>query len=207
MIFDQIDVQAATGLGSAISSSGDVHSPLSESSIWMSQCYPGLSGIVHIKGRDVVVLFVDEIVPASALIVSILPPKSIDPEKPGTWFVHVQSPLYGWQFSCLRDNPPQLGDDPLVIFIKWVPGMLGEALRLHDDLYIAKKYADGELIVGSDYEKESMSRYHLATGMSSIAHALAGKGVIKALSKTPGVEKLLGLPFAEAGIAYPALEV
>jgi len=207
MIFNQIDVQAAMGLGSAISSSGDVHSPLSESSIWMSQCYPGLSGIVRVGDRDAVVVFVDEIVPISALIVSFLPPKSLDPENPDSWTVHVQSPLYGWQFSCLRTEPPKLGDEPLVIFIKWVPGSLGKAIQAHDDLYIAKKYREDELTVGSDYEKESLSRFHLSIGLSSIAHAVAGKGVIKALSKAPSVTKSLNLPFAELGVAHPAMEV
>lgn len=207
MIFDQIDVQAAMGLGSAFVTSGDVHSPLSESSIWLSQCYPGLSGIVRLKGRDVAVVFVDEIVPVSALIVSVLPPKSLNPDNPGKWTVNVQSQMYGWQFSCLRDERPLLGEAPLVIFIKWIPNALGKALQAHDDLYIAKKYADDELLVGSDYEKESLSRYHLATGLSSIAHALAGNGILKMLSQTPGAAKALSLPFAEVGIAHPALEV
>jgi len=204
MIFNQIDVQASMGLGSAISSSGEVHSPLSDSSIWMSQCFPGLSGIVRVKKRDVVVLIVDEIIPVSTLIVSVLPPKSLDPEPPGLWTVHVQSPLYGWQFSCMLDKAPDFGENPKIIFIKWVPGSLSAAVQCHDDLYIAKTYQDDELMVGSDFEKESMSRYHLAIGQSSIAHALTGKGVIKGLIGAPGLQTPLDLPFATMGIALPA---
>lgn len=207
MIFNDIDQQAKNGLQSAFSSSGEVYSPYTEAGIWMSQCYPGLSGIVRLKHQDVIVIFVDEFVPSSALAVHLTAPDTIDTIEPKPWVVHVQNQLYGWQFPCSLNEAPSFNETPLVAFIKWKPGSLRHAIDAHDEMYIRKPYQEDELLVGSDYEKESISRLHLATGVSSISHVLARQGVITALSKRMGLELALTLPYAAAGIALPAVEV
>jgi hypothetical protein len=205
----ETDVQAAHGLQTPYSASQVAYSTLSESHLLTHRCYPGLSGIVKSSKGQAPVIFVDKLPDSEMFYARLIPVERLNhdataqPVVEAGWLVHVQHHFEAWHFLAQQVDASAIADCPLVIFIEWKPGALQAALTEHDELFIHSDLGAEDLLIGSDFEKESLSRYYLSAGLSSLANVHLASGVIESILKAP--LKKLGLTSKSAvrACAYP----
>jgi hypothetical protein len=209
MQLHETDVQASHGLQTPYSASQVAYSTLSESQLLTHRCYPGLSGIVKSSKGQVPVVFVDKLPDCEMLYARLIPVERLNhdaiaqPTAEAGWLVHVQHHFEAWHFLASHLDASALTDCPWVIFIEWKSGALQAALTEHDDLFINSDLGAEDLLIGSDFERESLSRYYLSAGLSSLANVHRASGAIERLLKAP--LKKMGLTSASAiqACAYP----
>lgn len=211
MQLHETDVQAAHGLKTPYSASQVAYSTLSESQLLTHRCYPGLSGIVKTSQGQVPVVFVDKLPDSEMLYARLIPVDRANQDATAEsaieagWLVHVQHHFEAWHFLAQQVDASAITACPLVIFIEWKPGALQAALTEHDELFINSDLGTDDLMIGSDFEKESLSRYYLSAGLSSLANVHLASGAVERLLKTP--LKKLGLTSTSAvrACAYPLI--
>lgn len=204
MVFVDIDFQLTQGFSSAFRAQGPSYSPLSQSDVWLAESHPGLSGVVRHKKHRTIVIFVDELSVGDVLIYHLGQGAQRD-DKPATKIVHVQDAVRAWQFAQVVEEELSLDEIARVFFVKWRPGALRAAIEAHDACYRALPNDRALSLTGSDFEKESVSRFHLATGISSIAHTLLANGALSAIASGQGKAVALDLPFCTEGFVREAI--
>lgn len=209
MQISEIDIQASQGLVLPYSASEIASSPLSESEVLTHRCYPGLSGLVSSKQGLVPVIFVDKLPTANMVYGRLVDTSRLTPNEQGSMthlagtLVHVQHHFEAWHFLSHLENAKQASTSPIVVFLEWKPGSLQAAISEHDAMFLKADLPDEVMLVGSDFEKESLSRYYLGTGRSSFANIHLVSGVVDALMNTPLARKTLRSPSVASGIALP----
>jgi len=209
MQISEIDIQASQGILLPYSASEIASSPLSESEVLTHRCYPGLSGLVSSKQGLVPVIFVDKLPTANMLYGRLVDTSRLTPNAQGSMtrlagtLVHVQHHFEAWHFLSHLEGAQQASATAMAIFLEWKPGSLQTALAEHDAMFLKADLPDDLMLVGSDFEKESLSRYYLSTGLSSFANIHLASGVVDALMSTPLTRKTLRSPSVASGIALP----
>jgi hypothetical protein len=209
MQVSETDIQAHQGILKPYSASEIASSPLSENEILTHRCYPGLSGVVSSAVGRVAVFFVDKL-PVCEMVygratatVRQTPDEFGEMVQVGATLVHVQNHYEGWHFLSHDQDASEVSVTSVVVFLEWKPGSLNAALKEHDEMFLRADLSEADLLVGSDFEKESLSRFYLSTGMSSFANSHQASGVIDKLLASPFKSTIIRSASAGRGIAIP----
>ncbi|WP_410951549.1 hypothetical protein [Pseudomonas sp. S1(2024)] len=209
MQISEIDIQASQGLVLPYSASEIASSPLSESEVLTHRCHPGLSGLVSSKQGLVPVIFVDKLPTTHMLYGRLIDTDRLAPDERGNMIhlagtlIHVQHHFEAWHFLSHLENARQASTTAMAVFLEWKPGSLQAAIAEHDAMFLKADLPGDEMLVGSDFEKESLARYYLSTGLSSFANIHLASGVVDALMNSPLTRKNLRSPSVVSGIAVP----
>lgn len=177
LINDQ-GLMVAKGLQSPFIAADALYSPIAGAPIMTHRIFPGLSGVVPIGAEKVVVIFVDKLPDDVSLngTLRLTTRLNADGEPQEHWIIQAEAVSNAWQFMTIDDELKVPAEK--IVLCQWKPGALQEALELHDTM-IASLGRSGEAwLIGSKLEIEAHSRYILGAGFSSIAHPLAGAGLL-----------------------------
>ena len=172
------NLMVARGLPTPFIAADPLYSPIAGAPIMTHRIFPGLSGIVPVGGDKVVVIFVDMLPPDTHLSGSLRLTTRLngDGEPQEHWIIQSEGVSNAWQFMTI-DDELKVPAEKIVLF-QWKPGALQQALKLHDVMIESLGRSGEAWLIGSKLEIEAHSRYILGAGFSSIAHPLAGAGLV-----------------------------
>jgi hypothetical protein len=157
----------------------------------------------------VVVIFADKLPVSEMLYGRLIETTRLAPDEQGDMtglaatLVHIQNHFEAWHFVSHLQGAQGASATPMVVFLEWKPGSLQAAIAEHDSMFLKIDLPGDEMLVGSDFEKESLSRYYLSTGLSSMANIHLVSGVVDRLMDTPLKSMSTGSESVRRGIAIP----
>lgn len=187
-LINDLGLMVAKGLQSPFIAADPLYSPIAGAPIMTHRIFPGLSGVVPIGTEKVVVIFVDTLPDDVKLsgTLRLTTRLNADGEPQEHWIIQAEAVSNAWQFMTIDDELKVPAEK--IVLCQWKPGALEEALKLHDTM-IASLGRSGEAwLIGSKLEIEAHSRYILGAGFSSIAHPLAGAGLVAKALENMGHE-------------------
>lgn len=211
MQISEIDIQASLGILVPYSASELACSPLSENEVLTHRCYPGLSGLVRSQQGLVPVIFVDKLPSTEMLYGRQVPTSRMVPDEEGAMrltaatLIHVQHHFEAWHFITHQEDASQAEACHAAVFLEWKPGALQAAISEHDAMFLKADIPVDEMLVGSEFERESMSRYYLSAGLSSLANIHQASGVVDSLLNRPLQHRPLKLKSVSRGVAIPVV--
>lgn len=183
-----LGLMAAKGLQSPFIAADPLYSPIAGAPIMTHRIFPGMSGIVPVGQENVVVIFVDKLPPDDVLSGTLRLTTRLNGEGEAQehWIIQAEAVSNAWQFMTFDETlttPAQK-----IVLFQWKPGALEEALKLHDTMIASLGRSGESWIIGSELEIEAHSRYILGAGFSSLAHPLAGAGLVAKALENMGKE-------------------
>lgn len=175
-------LMAADGLISAYSASGPMHSPITGLTVMTHRLFPGLGSLVKTGTSSVVMMYVNKLQKADQ-VRGVIFPINRGSEKGEHFLVHVESGFNAWQFIIPAESVSDLDDH--IIFCEWIAGSLNHAVALHDKV-ISELWNEEDMLIGSNIEKQALSRFSLASGVTSIFHPFATMGYLKEAIRLKG---------------------
>lgn len=177
-MIDDLHMMAADGLVSPFSASDSLYSPVSARQVMTFRSFPGLSSMVPTVYGPTPCVFVEKLPEINRLqgFLQLTQRGGVDGEPQECWLALIEAHGFAWQFMTVDENFPT--PSSYAVLLEWKPKSLGEALKMHDEMIAQMGDSSQMWIIGSDLEKEAVSRFVLSSGSSSLAHPFSACGAV-----------------------------